>query len=165
MDESLPLLFGGFLLTAEVILPEEGASGVLAALGDWNGGFALFVAEGRLSFALSNAGELIEVVADRPVPVGLSSLSVAYLAGEEGRFVLRQDEELVGQAAFASFLPVTFQHGGAALRIGFDTGFPVSRRYSPPARFSGEIQRVLVETPQVDAPNPLEQVRAALHSD
>jgi arylsulfatase len=167
VDEALPMLVGGFLLSAEVELASSEQDGVLAALGDFNGGFALFISEGRLIFSLSRAGILTELVGDRPVPSGPARLCVAYLrdAGDEGRFALLHDDDVVGELPFTGHFPFAFQHGGAALRLGADTGFPVSRRYQPPAAFGGILHRVVVETPAPGAWDPLEQIRAALHSD
>jgi arylsulfatase len=164
IDESLPFLFGGFRLSAEVDLPATGADGVLAALGDWNGGFALFLADGRLHFALSIAGLATEVAAEEVLPVGPAVLGVSYdVIGS--RLELLQDGAVVGAVALEGFLPPALQHGGAALRLGHDAGFPVSRRYSVPGRFTGLLARVLIETPGALQPGVGEELRAALHSD
>jgi len=65
--ESLPLLFGGFRFTVEVEIPEGGAEGVLFAIGNWNGGYALFLRGGRLCFTFSLAGIPFSTIGDRPV--------------------------------------------------------------------------------------------------
>jgi hypothetical protein len=62
-------------------------------------------------------------------------------------------------------LPFALQHGGAGLRLGYDSGFPVSRRYTPPARFSGVVHFVKIETPGGAVPRPADEVRSALHGD
>jgi len=167
IDESLPMLFGGFVLSVDAELTTAGSDGVLVALGDWNGGFALFVSDGTLIFSLSIAGKLTEVLAERPVPEGRHRLSVAFLPGFEtpSELALLHDGEIVGRGAFDGSLPVALQHGGAALRLGEDVGFPVPRRYAPPARFGGTLLSVSVATPSLEGPNPVEQIREALHSD
>ncbi|HEY2428534.1 MAG TPA: arylsulfatase, partial [Acidimicrobiales bacterium] len=38
-DEAVPMLGGGFRITASVVVPDAHAEGVLCALGDWNGGY------------------------------------------------------------------------------------------------------------------------------
>jgi hypothetical protein len=61
--------------------------------------------------------------------------------------------------------PFALQHGGAALRLGYDVGLPVSDDYTPPARWSGSIERVVIDTsPQVRR-QPMTEVRGALHAD
>ncbi len=165
-DESIPPLFGGFRLTAEATVP-AGADGVLCALGDWHGGFALFVANGRLVFAFSRAGEMLEVTAGEQVPEGDHELAVFYRMrrGETGDFTLLYDDRSVGTLPVPGMLPMAIQHGGASLRLGYDTGFPVSDRYRPPAAFSGTLHRLRIETPGAPPPDPLEEVRAALHHE
>jgi len=165
-DESIPQLFGGFTMTAEVTVIAD-AEGVLCALGDWHGGFALFVAGGRLNFAFSRAGELMEVTGESPVPEGDHELAVSYRAGRggPGEFTLLHDDRPVGRVPVVGMLPLAIQHGGAALRLGHDAGFPVSERYQPPAPFSGTLHRLRIETPGAPPPDPLEEVRSALHHE
>ena len=165
-DESLPMLFGGFLITAEVVAAEA-SEGVLAALGDWNGGYALFAADGYLTFALSRAGELVELTADRPIPPGRGRLSVGYQPGPEGdgTIQLRHDETIVGSVALSGGFPLTFQHGGAGLRLGFDAGLPVSSRYAVPSPWNGTLTSVRFQVPGAGQPDVLDDLRRALHSD
>ena len=47
-DEAVPSLTAGGRITAVVDVPDEGAQGVLCAMGDWTSGFALYVVDGRL---------------------------------------------------------------------------------------------------------------------
>ena len=166
-DESIPLLFGGFTITADVEVPGDGPSGVLCALGDWNGGYALFVDDGRLVFTFSRSGDVLEVAGDRPVDPATRSLSVTCRLepGGGGTLTLFHDEAAVGRLAFEGALPIAVQHGGAGLRLGRDTGLPVSTRYRPPAPWNGTLLAVRVETPGGQAPGPDAQVRGALHSE
>ena len=139
--------------------------GVLCALGDWNGGYALFVDDARLVFTFSRAGGTLEVVGDRPVAPGTRSLSVACQLGHGGgTFTLLHDADSVGSVAFDGSLPIAIQHGGAGLRLGHDAGLPVSPRYAPPAPWTGTLHSVRVETPGAAAA-PAEEVRAALHGE
>ncbi|RAY12739.1 arylsulfatase [Actinomadura craniellae] len=164
-DESLPMLFGGFRLSAEVEATAD-PDGVLLALGDWNGGFALFVAEGRLTFTFSRAGEPLEVTADRPVPAGRQSLGVLHTTGPGGSaFHLLHDDTVVGALTFAGLLPVALQHGGAGLRLGHDTGLPVSDRYRIPSSWNGRLLSVRLRTPGSGPIDPRTELRAALHAD
>jgi arylsulfatase len=164
-DESVPMLFGGFSITADVEVPGE-AAGVLCALGDWNGGYALFVDDGRLVFTFCRAGDVLEVAADRALPPGSTSLAVSCtmtLGG--GTFTLTQGGTEVGNLSFEGGLPLAIQHGGAGLRLGHDAGLPVSTRYSPPAPWNGVLHALRVETPGGRAPDPAEEVRGALHAE
>jgi len=189
-DESTPMLFGGFRITARVDVPETDPTGILCALGDLHGGYALFVDHGYLVFSFSRAGDRLEVVADRPVPAGPATLGVSYVPGGHhapdhaqdhapdpapdhapdaprrlGTFTLLHGEERVGSIEFAGALPVAIQHGGAGLRLGFDTGLAVSDRYQAPFAWNGALHAVRIETPGAPPVDPSEEVRAALHGD
>ena len=85
--------------------------------------------------------------------------------GGPGRMVLAVDGEAVDETAVEGTLPLALQHGGAGLRLGWDSGFPVSSRYAPPARFGGTVHELRVDTPGSLRPDPADEVRAALHSD
>ncbi len=165
-DEALPALFGGFRFTADVVVASDPV-GVLFALGDWNGGLALFAAGGRLAFTYSRAGELLEVTADRPLPPGPQALGVACALepGAGGQLTLWQGDVAVGTLPFRGHLPLVLQHGGAGLRLGFDTGLPVSPRYTVPAPWNGQLVRVRLQTPGPARPNPVDEIKNALHAD
>jgi len=60
---------------------------------------------------------------------------------------------------------MALQHGGTGLRIGFDSGFPVSAAYTPPSPFSGTVHFVRIETPGALTPDAAAEMRAALHGD
>ena len=48
--------------------------------------------------------------------------------------------------------PFSWQHGGTALCLGFDQGFPVSDQYKPPFPWNGQLDCVIVEAPLRPAP-------------
>jgi arylsulfatase len=161
------MLFGGFRMTAEVEVPEGGGDGVLAALGDWHGGYALSVNNGLLTFSFSRAGELLEAVGDVPVPEGRQALGVSYVVDKDrtGTFTVLHGEMPVGATSFTGMLPLALQHGGAGLRLGFDIGFPVSERYQPPARWNGTLHSFRIETPGAPPVDTGDEIRSALHGD
>jgi arylsulfatase len=79
--------------------------------------------------------------------------------------VLLVDDAEVDEIAVEGMLPFALQHGGAGLRLGVDSGFPVSPRYAPPAPFTGVVHHVTIDTPGALRMDPAEDVRAALHGD
>jgi arylsulfatase len=165
-DESVPFLFGGFRITVDLDVPAGGGDGVILALGDWNGGYAMYVAEGRLFFTFSRAGEVLEVVSEKPLAAGRGTVGVSYAVGHDAQssFTLLHGDEALARTYFDGNLPVAVQHGGAGLRLGYDAGLPVSDRYRPPAPFTGAVFSARFETPGTPV-DPVEEVRAALHSD
>jgi arylsulfatase len=93
---------------------------------------------------------------------------VSYAIGHDdtdGRMELFVDDECTDRIAVTGMLPLALQHGGAGLRLGYDSGFAVSSRYSPPATFTGVVHFVRIETPGAPTPRPDDEVRAALHAD
>jgi arylsulfatase A-like enzyme len=167
-DESIPVLWSGFGLTAaiEAIGPET--EGVVCALGDWFGGYALYVVEGIVNFTFSRAGDVLQLNGASPLRAGRCTLVVSYElghGGDPGSMTLAVDDAVVDTTRVTGMLPFALQHGGAGLRLGYDSGFPVSRRYTPPARFSGVIHFVKIETPGGAVPRPADAVRSALHAD
>ncbi|HUC04472.1 MAG TPA: arylsulfatase [Acidimicrobiales bacterium] len=165
-DESVPPLWGGFRLRADVELTGAG-SGVLCALGDWFGGYALFMVDGRVRFSFARAADTLDLASAEPLGPGEHLLQVAYaISGDAGRMLLMIDDTVVDHLAVEGMLPIALQHGGAGLRLGHDSGFPVSRDYEPPARFAGgTLRRVTIEVPGSPLPDPVEEIRAALHAD
>ena len=167
-DESVPMLWGGFAMTAEVDAIGAGTAGVICALGDWFGGYALYVTDGVPQFTFSRAGDALQLSGQESLPTGPCTVVVSYAFGSgesPGRMELFVDGERVDDTEVDGMLPLALQHGGAGLRLGFDSGFPVSPRYSPPAPFSGTIHAVRIETPGAPATSPTDEVRAALHAD
>jgi arylsulfatase len=165
-DESVPLLIFGFCMSVDAEIPDGNAEGVLFALGDWNGGYALYVMAGALRFTFCAAGEPITTSADRLLPPGRHVLSVEFTPGEGpgGRFALACDGAEIGSTVTTTSLPFALQHGGTHLCLGYDRGFPVSDDYRPPFPWPGVIHEMTVETPGIGrAAGP--DVRSALHSD
>jgi hypothetical protein len=160
------MLAGGFLFTVDIDAAEE-PEGVLFALGDWNAGYALFVADGFLTFALSRAGEMLEVTAAEPLTPGPQRVGVRYHTDRSdlGVFTVLHGDRSVGRLSFAGMVPFTFQHGGAGLRLGHDAGLPVSRQYRPPFRWNGELRSVRLQTPGPTVTDGRDELRTALHAD
>ncbi|HTU38732.1 MAG TPA: arylsulfatase, partial [Acidimicrobiales bacterium] len=133
-DESVPLLWGGFRMTAGIETGPLPTDGVVLALGDWFGGYALYVTDGLVHFTFARAADALELVAGEPLLAGRHRVGVFYALGEgedPGRMVLLIDDVEADAIDVEGFLPMALQHGGAGLRLGYDTGFPVSARYTP----------------------------------
>jgi arylsulfatase len=164
-DESVPILAFGFTVSVDTDIAPD-AEGVLFALGDWNGGYALYVIDNILHFTFAAAGVPIRVRATSVLPSGRHDLSVHYAPGEGpgGRFGLHCDGEAIGSATTFTVLPFALQHGGTHLHLGHDRGFPVSPDYAPPFAWNGVIHEVTVETPALGRPSRPD-LSTALHAD
>jgi arylsulfatase A-like enzyme len=165
-DEVLPLLALGFRMTVDAEVAGDRAEGVLFALGDWNGGYALYAVDGTLVFTLSAAGHPVTTTASRAVPPGRHVFAVDFRPGEApgGQYILTCDGEAIGSRFSDIPLPFALQHGGTHLRLGYDHGFPVCDDYVPPFRWKGVIHEMTVEAPGLGR-RGLSDVRTALHAD
>jgi hypothetical protein len=163
-DETLPPLFGGFVLTADIDVPAEGTSGVLCALGDLHGGFVLHMPEGRLAFACSRAGHVDRVVAASPLPPGRQVVGVQYDL-ETRSFLLLQSGIVVASVELGGEFPIAFQHGGSELCIGYDRGLAVEDSYQVPGSFTGTLHEVVIDLAKPAGISLESTIRAALHSD
>ena len=142
--------------------------GVIFALGDWFGGFALYVVDGVAHFTFARAADALELAAPSALTAGRHDIVVSCELGEggtPGRLVLLVDDREADRTAVEGALPVAMQHGGAGLRLGRDSGLPVSARYTPPAPFTGTVHELRIDTPGSHGANPADEVRAALHAD
>ncbi|MEX1006257.1 MAG: arylsulfatase [Acidimicrobiia bacterium] len=165
-DDSVPRLFGGFRLSAAVEVPDA-PEGVLCALGDWTNGFAFYVRDGRLVFALNRAGDLRVVTGSSPVPAGRHELMCHYaLDGGSGPAVtLLHDDEVVASVTLDVPVPLFWQHGGTALCLGYDRGFPVCDDYEVPFAWNGVLHEVVVEVGRQMPPDPGVEMRVALAAE
>jgi arylsulfatase len=169
-DDALPLLFGGATITADTEVPEPDASGVLFAFGDHVSGFACWVDQGRLRAALSIAGDVVEVAAPSPFRPGPVVAGIALTPGDgDGgcrlELVTGAGREVVASTPHEHTLPISFQHGGASLTIGYGRGFPVSASYDVHAAWPGPILEVVVDTPAGTVPHREDLVDGALTAD
>ncbi len=164
-DESVPFLAGGGRITAVVEVPES-PEGVLCALGDWVSGFALFVDRGRLTASVTIGGDITTVIADGDVPSGPGELGMVLRTRPDGGTDIEvlHGDVVVGTGQSEHAPPFSWQHGGTALCLGFDQGFPVSDQYKPPFPWNGQLDCVIVEAPLRPAPT-VEDVRDSLNSD
>ncbi len=167
-DESVPMLWGGFRMTAVIVVDDVAADGVIYALGDWFGGYALFATGGIVSFAFARAVDTLELTTRDALAPGHHEIAVTYALGTDGapgRMALEVDGAQVDRIEVTGILPIALQHGGAGLRLGRDTGFPVSPAYSPPAPFTGTVHQLRIETPGASTRDRVAEVRTALHAD
>ena len=165
-DDAIPRLFGGFRLVAEVDVPDAGASGIVAALGDWNNGFAWYVLDGRMVFTLNRAGDECRVASDVPVPSGRHTLGLHYTLDAGGpALTLAHDADVVASEVLGAPVPMFWQHGGTALCIGHDRGLPVCDDYAVPFAFTGTVHEVAIDVGHPRPPDPGAELRAALTSE
>ena len=152
-------------ITAEVDIPREGAEGVLLAHGSWFAGYSLYVKERRLVYVHNHMG-LAEygIRATEDLPTGRTTLRFRFTrTGEHrGRGQLFVGERLIGEGEIPHTVPHVIETSGEGLCCGYDSGLPVTDDYRAPFRFTGRIERVVVEIDDATPTDGEAQLRAVL---
>ncbi len=142
-------------ITAELVVPEGGAEGILMTQGGRLGGYALYVKDERLHYIHNYVGlEKFELVSSEPVPTGDVSLRYEFEPtgeprfkegkGSPGRFQLYINNKLVGNLEVPYSTPNIFGMLGASCGYAaFDSVNPAA--YTAPFRFTGEIKQVSID--------------------
>jgi arylsulfatase len=128
---------------------------VILSLGGNDGGFSLYVQDGKLRYAYNYVGRnRYYVESNRPVPAGRHALRFEFEVtgqpdiprgkGAPGRGQLYIDGTLVGQADIPLTNPLNIGLL-ASLVCGADVGAPVTPTYKSPFPFTGTIHRVTVD--------------------
>ncbi|MDH3706224.1 MAG: LamG domain-containing protein, partial [Acidimicrobiia bacterium] len=147
-DDSLPILAMGGTLRARIEVAGAPASGIICALGDRNGGYALYCLDGRLTFALAVGSEPVAARANAELAPGEHEVAATLAPTDDGgaTITVTVDDHPVASTAAPLGIPFAFQHGGTALRLGSDTGFPVHDDYRCPFPWNGTIADVTISS-------------------
>ena len=152
-----------FRITADVVVPGGGCTGVIAAQGGNMAGWSLYVdAAGRAAYHYSWLGhEHYVIVAQDALTPGSHGivLDFAYEGGMGGGgdAVLSVDGRPVGAVHKNHTVPVIFSISGETFDVGMDSGVPVGD-YPMINRFTGTIRGVTLE--RLSEPSP--DVRALI---
>ncbi|MDF2991345.1 MAG: arylsulfatase [Microbacterium sp.] len=140
-----------FSVTAEVDVPEGGASGVIIAQGGRFGGWSVYVDEGRLTFVYNVLGiRHFSVAADRAIPPGTHQVRMEFAydgggLGKGGDVTLFHDGEPVGTGRVEATQPLVFS-ADETTDVGYESGTAVSPDYTPQrSRFTGGIAWVQID--------------------
>jgi arylsulfatase len=142
-----------YAIEADLVVPEEGAEGVLVANADFIGGYALWVAEDRtLRHTYSFLGvETYRQVSDTPIPTGEVKVSMLFEAdsptpGTGGTVSLYANGEKIGGGTMPHTVPVAFT-SYSGMDIGRDNGAVVDLEYEPkaPYAFTGTVKEVVFD--------------------
>jgi hypothetical protein len=139
-----------FSITADVELKSADVNGAIFSLGGGDGGYGLYVRNGKPVFAGNFLGRSItRASSETPLPTGKVKVRGEFKydgggLGKGGVLSLFVDGKKVGEGRIAETQGITLGLGGT-LDIGEDTGSPVDEAYTPPFRFEGTIQQVVVD--------------------
>src|SRR5262249_40915022 len=149
-EMSAPSLKGrSYRITADVVIPQGGAEGMLLTQGGRFGGHGLFVQNGKLVYVYNLAGAFVtNLTSTDSVPPGEASLCYEFAAdsaqrggGGTGRLLINGKK--VGETRLARTVPNRFSLD-EGMDVGEDTGTPVCESYVTPFKFTGTLKRVTI---------------------
>lgn len=166
-DEAVPMLTFGGRVEVEVDVPDDGGAGVLCAQGNWTGGWALIVVDGRLAYLVNSLSNPSAIRAEAALPAGRHKIALEHHLTETGtaKVTLSVDGDEIASGTLPPGTVLGRQADGAALRLGHDIGFPVSEEYRPPFPWSGVLYEVTVESTPMARPEPSPHIADAVHRD
>ncbi|HVH12982.1 MAG TPA: arylsulfatase [Longimicrobium sp.] len=142
-------------ITAEIVVPEEGAEGVILALGGITGGFSLYAKDGKLKYCYNFFG-LEESFAEgrRPIPPGTHQVRMEfdYDGGgpaKGGDVTLYVDGKRVGRGRVNRTEPAVFS-ADETCDVGTEKGSPVTRDYRQ-RDFNGTVNWVEIDVDKAAA--------------
>ena len=140
-----------FAITAEVVVSERSAEGVILADGGSLGGFSLYAKGGKPKFCYNFFGmEYTFVEGDRPIPAGTHQVRMEFTyagggLGKGGDVTLFLDGRKAGQARIGRTAPFGFSADETA-DVGIEAGSPVSPDYGPRGNaFTGRVNWVEID--------------------
>jgi len=138
-------------VTAEVLLPESNAQGVIIAQGGAFGGWSFYTLDGRLKFCYNLFGlQRFKTEAGAPLPAGKHQVRMefAYAGGglaKGGGVTLYVDGQKVGEGQVPATQPMMFS-GDETCDVGNETGSSVSDDYTAEtSEFNGTINWVQLD--------------------
>ncbi|KKH50733.1 arylsulfatase [Methanosarcina sp. 1.H.A.2.2] len=137
-------------VTADVMVPNSGAEGVIVAQGGMFGGWSLYAREGKLKYCYNLLGHKTWFVeSDQPVPAGRHQVRMEFAydgggIGKGGLVTLFIDGKNVGSGRVEETHMMVFSTEDCD--VGRGSGSPVSPDYGPRGnKFSGEVNWVQID--------------------
>src|SRR5512132_737133 len=137
-------------VTAEVIVPESGAEGVIIAQGGSIGGWSLYAKDGKPKYCYNLLGiQRFYVEGDRAIPSGRHQVRMEFAydgggLGKGGNVSLILDGEKVGEGRVAATAAMVFSADDTC-DVGMEGGAVVSEDYGPRGHaFTGEVNWVQI---------------------
>jgi arylsulfatase A-like enzyme len=138
-------------VTAQLVVPGSGASGVIITQGGAVGGWTLYAHEGRLKYCYNLFGiEYYIIAADEEIPAGRHQVRMEFAydgggLGLGGDVTLYYDGQAVGKGRVEKTQPLAYS-ADEGCDVGCDAGSPASPDYGPTGnKFTGEIEWVQID--------------------
>ena len=158
-------------ITAQLVVPDAGAQGVIVAQGGAFGGWSLYATDGRPAYCYNLFGlQRFKVYGEEPIPAGEHQVRAEFAydgggLGKGGIVSLYVDGAKVGEGRVDATQPMVFS-GDETTDVGSDSATPVSDDYGPKdSRFSGRVRWVQIDLDVDDHDHlisPEERLRIAM---
>src|SRR5262249_39576409 len=142
-------------VTAEIVVPQSGAEGVIIAQGGNIGGWSLYAKGGKLKYCYNLAGgQQFFVESDRALPPGGHQVRMEFAyagggLGQGGQASLYIDGQKVGEGPIPMTQAMVFSADDGC-DVGEDGGSPVSPDYGPRGNaFNGRVKGVQLAIDEV----------------
>lgn len=141
-----------YRISADVEIPEGGANGVLMTQGGRFGGYGLLLLDGKLTFvhAFSNQPRhKFKVAANEKLAPGKHTVAVDFKydgggAGKGGTATITVDGKEVATGKIPQTIPTRVSLD-ETLDFGEDCGTPILDDYKVPFKFTGKLEKVVIE--------------------
>jgi hypothetical protein len=138
-------------LTAQIVVPEGNANGVMISQGGAFGGWALYAKDGRPVYCYNLFGlQRFKIEGHTPIPEGEHQVRMefAYDGGglaKGGNVALYVDGDKVGEGRVEATVPMLFS-ADETTDVGSDSATPVSDDYGPKdSEFTGRVRWVQID--------------------
>ena len=137
-------------ITADVEIPNAGASGAILAQAGRFGGWSLYLKDGKPTYTYNFLGlQRFTIAAKQALPVGKSTIRFEFAydgggigKGAVGTLFVNGKNVATGRIERTQCCGFSADEGAD---VGADEGTPVTEAYKVPFRFSGKISQVTVE--------------------
>lgn len=149
-EANVPSTIGrSYQIDADVIIPQDGANGVLLTQGGRFGGYAFYVNKGQLVFHYNALGpRQYQVRSEQPIPAGEHRFTAAFKTDEArpqsgGTLTLSIDGKVVGTGRIDQTLGGWISHNDG-FDVGQDTLTPINSDYAVvDSAFTGELKKLV----------------------
>jgi arylsulfatase len=144
-------------ITASIDLPNGNENGMIITHGGLEGGYGLYLKDGRPTFVYNYLGtERTAFAGKESLAKGKTKLVVDFkydgpgdakgvaALGKGGTITVSSNDKTIAQGRLEKTIPIQFSLG-EGVDIGTDVGSPVDFTYKLPFTFTGKIEQVTVE--------------------
>jgi arylsulfatase A-like enzyme len=144
-----------YAITADVEIPQVGASGVILAQGGIHSGWSFYVEKGKPKFAYNYLGDVTTIASMDGLPTGRITVEYDFVfdggkPGAGGTGTISINEKKVAAGRIEHTIPFIF--GAETADVGMDLYTPVTSDYPKgDNKFTGKINKVTIELKKTNA--------------